>query len=95
MVEFTSGNLDNHAYRIADNVGDYIFTEENINDDETSYGAASVNDTFAIYQDHISKTFTGGLYRYARISITPYSYGLDSDDFYYKLGSMVLERASP
>lgn len=82
ILRFTSGTLDTESFRITDNMGDYIFVDGDTDD-------AALGDTFIIYQDHISKTFTGGPYRYARISIT----AQNTPEGYYQIGTMIAGRA--
>lgn len=80
-LRFTSGTHSGTTYEILDNVGEYILVSG-----DASSGAT--NDTFVIFQDHVAVTFTGGPYRYARISIT----AQHTADGYYQIGSMVLGR---
>jgi hypothetical protein len=84
MLRFTSGTLSGYGRKIIDNVGEYILC------DGTTDDAAS-GDTFIIYQDRVSKTFTGGLYRYARISID--AQRSPTSDGFYQIGMMIAGKA--
>jgi hypothetical protein len=81
MLRFTSGTLSGYTYEITDNVGSYIL----VNGDVSS---ATTNDTFAIYQDHVAATFTAGIYRYMRISIS----AQQTADNYYEIGNVIVGR---
>jgi len=70
------------TWAILDNVGDYIFL-----DTEDSHSIAN-SDAFVIFQDHMAKTITGGVYRYIRILIEDQ----ETAAGYYEIGSMIAGR---
>jgi len=82
FMRFTSGSHINTTVGILDNVGSYILIDTPLLNIQT-------DDTFVIFQSCISKTFTGGIYRYMRISIP----AQQTADNYYKIGVMVAGRA--
>lgn len=82
-LRLTSGTDSGLTYKIEDNIGSYIILEL------TGAPAYAASDTFAIYQSHISKTFTGGYYRFARISIS----AQETSEGYYQIGAMICGRA--
>lgn len=79
FLRMTSGTDDTLTWKIKDNVGDYIVL------DTTAATNIAATDTFVIFQGNISKTFTGGLYRYINIAIA----AQHTADDYYRIGSFV------
>jgi hypothetical protein len=79
-LRMTSGTDNGVTWQIRDNAGDYIFLET------TASINIAVTDTFAIFQSNITKTFTGGIYRFMRIAIP----AQHTADDYYQIGSMVV-----
>ena len=90
-VCFTSGNLDGYSFQIIDNIGDYIQLEGPFASYDYVFGPVATDDTFAIFQSHVAKTFTGGIYSHKRISITARL--TSPSEGYYQLGAMVAGRA--
>jgi hypothetical protein len=90
-VRFTSGNMNGYTFIILDNVGDYIALGGNFDFWEFLVGNTAQNDTFTIFQNHVSKTFTGGQYKYVRLSIS--AQRTCPSETYYQIGSMIAGRA--
>ena len=83
-LRMTSGGLSGTTWKIKDNVGAFF-----ILDVTTDISAIANADTFEIFQPFISATFTGGNYRFMRISIDAHHTAED----YYELGTMVVGEA--
>lgn len=80
MVQFTSGNSDGLAYRIADNAGDWIkFTSDKAID-------CSATDTFSVYGTKAAATFTETLERSMRLHIDAHK----TPDGYYQIGKVIM-----
>ncbi len=84
ILRMTSGSLDDTAWKIKDNVGNYI-----ILDTTADVSAIAASDTFEILQSAIFATFTGGNKRFLRISIAAHN----TPDGYYEIGAMVAGEA--
>lgn len=82
FIRMTSGTDDGVTWKIKDNVGTYLVL------DTTAATNVAVSDTFIIFQDHISKAFTGGSCRFMRVSIA----AQQTSDNYYQIGMMVAGR---
>jgi len=84
FIRMTSGTDSGVTWRIRDNVEDYIVL------DTTAATNIAATDTFVIFQDHIAKTFTGGVYRFMRISIS----AQHTADDYYESGVALMGKAT-
>lgn len=80
----TSGADSGLTWEIKDNIGNYI-----ILDTAAAHNLAGT-DTFAIFQKHISKTFTAGIYQYIRIHIT----AQETAEGYYQIGEAIIGNAT-
>ena len=80
----TAGIDDGVTWGILDNVDGWFIL------DITTAISIAAADTFAIYQSHVAKTFTGGNYRYIRISIP----AQETAEGYYQIGSMIAGQAT-
>ena len=80
----TAGIDDGVTWGILDNVDGFFIL------DITTAISIVATDTFAIYQSYVSKTFTGGNYRYIRISIP----AQETAEGYYQIGSMLAGQAT-
>jgi len=80
FLRMTDGSASGSTWEIKDNIGNYL-----IMDTTSALTGVGVGDHFAIFQDHIAKTFTGGLYRFVRMSIG----AQNTSDGYYNIGFAV------
>ena len=83
FIRMTSGTDDGATWMILDNVGDYIVL------DTTSATNIAATDTFVIFKERVSKTFTAGVYRFMRIAIS----AQHTADDYYQLGAALMGTA--
>ncbi len=81
----SGATAENVTWKISDNADEYIFL------DTTAASSIADEDAFAIFQNKISKTFTGGLYRFIRINIP----AQQTVDDYYEIGTLVIGQAVP
>lgn len=80
FLRMISGTASGTTWEIRDNAGNYLMM-----DTTAALTGVSASDTFAIFQAHVSKTFTGGKYRFMRINIA----AQHTADDYYQIGVVI------